>query len=444
MMAEGLQKRRRASFYTLGCRLNQYETKLLSDQAEAAGYTIVPFGEPADLVILNTCTVTAQADLKCRYEIRKILRKNPQAYCAVVGCYSQMGYRELAEIEGVDLILGNHDKLNVFDYIAEEKAERAVIVRERIDPSDFSLRIVGERPFPYRANLKVQDGCDFMCSFCIIPFARGRARSRAWENLLEEAHNLAARGVCELILTGVNIGTYNSDGRGIVEMVDALNAVPGIERIRISSIEPTTIPEDLFPRMADPAHALLPFLHIPLQSGCDRILQEMRRRYTWREFADFIDLADRSVPDLCIGTDILVGFPGESEADFTETCKRFLDSPFAYTHVFTYSERGNTPAARRSDSVDTKERQRRSALLRELSARRRREYAQRFLGREMQVLFEDPAEGHWPGYTPNFIRVLAKDERHLRNRMATVRLERICADYVEGCVLEVLEPAAAL
>ncbi len=429
---------KRASVHTLGCRLNQSESVLLREKLEADGYRIVPFGEEAELGIINTCTVTNLADAKCRNAIRSFIRKNPRAFTAVVGCYSQMGHKAIAEIPGVDLVIGNQDKLSVLDHVGFGKNETPVIVRDRIDKTDFTIRFAGELPFKKRANLKVQDGCDFMCSFCIIPFARGRARARDFANLVDEARSLAERGVRELVLTGVNIGTYDHGGRGILEVVDALNGVPGIDRLRISSIEPTTIPEELFCRMRDPEHALLPFFHIPLQSGCDRILGEMRRKYSVSEYLDFIHLARDSVSDLCIGTDIMVGFPGETAGEFDETCRVFRENPFAYCHVFTFSEREGTPAERMDGAVPVPERARRSAFLRRLSAGRRHDYYEQHLGRTMRVLFEDPKPGLWTGYTDNYIRVVVDAESvpagtgNLTNRTAEVRLEKISADFVEG------------
>lgn len=339
----------------------------------------------------------------------------------------------------MDLIIGNQDKLSVLDYVIQGKNERPLILRERIDKKDFSISFAGEMPYNKRANLKIQDGCDFMCSFCIIPFARGRARSRDFDNLLEEARSLAARGVRELILTGVNIGTYNSLGRDILPVIDELDAISGIDRIRISSIEPTTVPLEIFERMRDPGHALLPFLHLPLQSGSDKILRLMRRKYSVSEYTEFIQYAFRTVPGICIGTDLMAGFPGETEEDFEETCRLFLEQPLVYCHVFPYSERDGTPAARRTDSVPVPERNRRCARLRRLSAEKRHDFQARFLDRETEVLFEDPRDGLWPGYTPNYIRVLCESPRNLANRRARVRLARISADFVEGTVAEVLD-----
>lgn len=424
---------RRASLFTLGCRLNQYETEVLRDKLAEAGYTIVEWGEPADLAIVNTCTVTGLAEAKCRQIIRGFVKANPGAFCAVVGCYSQTGTPAIARIPGVDLIVGNRDKLNVLDYIgAGTKNAVPVVVREKISSEDFTISFVGEAPFTKRANLKIQDGCNFMCSYCIIPFARGRARSRDFENLLAEAKSLAARGVRELVLTGVNIGTYGNSGKDILGVVDALAAIPGVDRIRIGSIEPKTIPDGIFDRMADSAHPLMPFLHLPLQSGCDRILRDMRRHYTLAEYLEFVGTIAGRVPEICIGTDIMIGFPGETDAEFEETCANFMNGPFAYCHVFTYSERAGTPAARRADRVPVPVRQRRSAALRALSAQKRHAFMERFLGRETEVLCENPSGEFFPAYTRNYLRVLvpaaAFPGENLANELRTVRLAEIAGD----------------
>ena len=440
MTTNARTRNKRASVRALGCRLNQYEVNAIADRLSAAGYSVVPFGEPADLGVINTCTVTNEADAKSRNVIRRFVRTNPRAVTVVVGCYSQVGASSVADISGVDYVIGNHDKMNFLDYVGEEKVERPVIVRERIDKEDFSLAIVGDAPFESRANLKIQDGCDFMCAFCIIPFARGRARSRDFENLLAEARSLAGRGVKELILTGVNLGTYSSCGKDFLSMVDALAAVEGILRIRISSIEPTTIPEELFPLMADPCHPLLPYLHVPLQSACDRTLAAMKRKYDLAEVFAFIRRACEAVPRLCLGTDLMAGFPGETEADFEQTCRVFLDLPFAYCHAFTFSERDGTAAAKNPDSVPMNERRRRSAHLRRLSASKRHDFYEAQVGSEAEVLIEDPKEGVWPAYTENYVRVLLRLERtDLANRLARVRLLRARSEYVEAELKSLLD-----
>ncbi len=426
------ERTRRAAIHTLGCRLNQSESSILMDLLRREGYAIVPFGEPADLGIVHTCTVTREADAKSRQLIRSFIRINPQAYTAVIGCYAQTGYRALAGIDGIDLICGNQEKMNLLDFVAQGKNATPLIVRDRLQRDDFTIAFAGDAPMERRANLKIQDGCNFMCSFCVIPFARGRSRSREITNLLEEARALVQRGAKELVLTGVNLGCYNYEGLDIADVVNRLNELPGLRRIRISSIEPTTIPEALLECMAAPDHALVPYLHIPLQSGSDRVLGLMKRKYTRREFTDFLDEANRRVPSLCIGTDIMVGMPGETEADFEETCAVLRDSPLAYAHVFKYSERDGTASQRIPDKVDPKTANRRSARVRRLSAQKRHAFYQRYLGTSVEVLFEQEQDGWWDGYTGNYVRVAARSAKRLRNELGRVRLERIHGDVAIG------------
>lgn len=427
---------KRASLHTLGCRLNQSETNLIREQLERAGYTIVPFGEPADLGIINTCTVTNEADAKSRKLVRGFVRRNPDAFTAVIGCYSQMGAQALREIEGVDLIVGNQEKLNVLDYVHAGKNAHPLIVRDRIVRDDFTIATAPPGAVSYRANLKIQDGCDFMCSFCIIPFARGRARSRALPNLLDEARQLVDRGALELVLTGVNIGTYDWEERSVVDVVDALADVDGLRRIRISSIEPTTIPTALFDRMADDGHPLLPYLHIPLQSGSNAVLARMRRRYTAAEFREFIQSAAETVPGIGIGTDVMVGMAGETDEDFEQTCALVADGPVDYVHVFKFSEREGTAAERMGDKVGGDVKSRRSAVLRQLSARKQRAQAQRHLNEVHDVLFEHRENGFWTGYTGNYMRVAVRSDDILQNVIVPVRLETILGDGVLGTPME--------
>lgn len=427
---------KRASVHTLGCRLNQSETALLEEKLLAEGYDLVPFGEPADLAIVNTCTVTRHADAKSRKAVRRFIHQNPGAYTAVIGCYAQMGADALAAVDGVDLIIGNQEKLNVLDYVKAGKNDTPLIVRDRIVRDDFTIAFMDDAsPLARRVNLKVQDGCDFMCSFCVIPFARGRARSRALDNLLAEARNLLSRGARELVLTGVNIGTYDLEGNGIVEVIDALAALDGLDRIRVSSIEPTTIPLALFDRMADPTHPLMPYLHLPLQSGSDRVLQAMKRRYKRQEFLDFVFLAHERVPGIGIGTDIMVGFPGETDADFADTCGVLRDSPLFYAHVFKYSEREGTASARMGEAVHSDTSNERSAALRKLSADKTRLFQQHHLGQVVDVLFERQEAGYYPGYTPGYLRVAAQHPHDLNNKSGRVRLEEIRGDLMLGTLV---------
>ena len=274
-----------------------------------------------------------------------------------------------------------------------------------------------------------------MCSFCVIPFARGRSRSRTMGNLLEEAAQLVARGARELVLTGVNIGTYTYQGMTVLDVVDRLNDIDDLARIRISSIEPTTIPAEFFDRMNDPDHALVPYLHIPLQSGSNRVLKLMRRLYTREEFVEFIEHAYSSVPGICIGTDIMVGAPGELERDFEDTCDLLLNAPISYAHAFKYSERDGTAAQRFPDKVDGNEKNRRSAVIRRISAQKLNELYERYLGETVLVLFESGEDGLWSGYTGNYIRVAVVSDGTLTNQVMPVRLDSVCGDFVMGTLM---------
>ena len=427
---------KKASVKALGCRLNQYEALAMEGKLKAAGYEIVSYGEDADLGVINSCTVTNEADAKSRNVIRRFIRKNPEAMTVVVGCYSQMAANRIAMIDGVDYVIGNHDKLNFLDYLTDDKPSSPVIVRERISREDFSIGFVGDPDFEQRANLKIQDGCDFMCSFCVIPFARGRARSRDWEDLFEEVGQMIRKGVREFILTGVNLGTYESKGNDFLALVKALADLRGVDRLRISSIEPTTIPDELFDMMADPGHSLMPYLHIPMQSCCDRTLAGMKRKYGMKEMTDFFDRAVQAIPQLCLGTDLMVGFPGETESEFEETCDRFLELPFAYCHVFTFSERAGTPAAKMDKQLQMEEKRLRSARLRRLSAAKRMSFHEKQLGQVFRVLLENPKDEFYSGYTDHYVRVVVPQAiTGLENRMALVKMEKATPEFIEGRLL---------
>lgn len=419
--------------HALGCRLNQYEAVEMEGRLKSSGYDIVSFGEEADLGVINTCTVTNEADSKSRNVIRRFIRKNPQALTVVVGCYSQVNANRIAMIDGVDYIIGNHDKMNFLNYLGDEKPEVPVIIRERISREDFSIGFVGEPKFEQRANLKIQDGCDFMCSFCIIPFSRGRARSREINDLLDEANRMITNGVREIILTGVNLGTYHSGGVNFLGLIEKLASLEGLDRIRISSIEPTTIPTELFQWMADDQHPLTPYLHIPLQAGCNSVLKNMKRRYGIEEMLDFFNSAKMEIPKLCIGTDLMVGFPGESEKDFLETSNFFTHSPLSYCHVFTFSERSGTPASKMKNQVPMDLRRKRSAQLRRLSSSKRMDFHKGQEGNLETVLIENPKDNYFTGYTPNYTRVLVENADHdISNQLVQVRLNHASPEFIDA------------
>ncbi len=415
---------------------------MLTSSLRAAGYAVVPWGEAADLLVLNSCTVTGVADAKGRQWLRSVRRRHPRARVAVVGCYAQTDGEALAAAGLADVVVGNGRKLALADILMEQQRERQSA--RQADPPDTSAAadapLVLRAPIPRtaftldhfaapdagtRGHLKVQDGCDFMCSFCIIPVARGRSRARTLDNLLAEAEALAAGGVQELVLTGVNLGTYAHEGRNLTDVVDALDGVAGVARLRISSIEPTTIDPGLLARMADPGHRLVPFLHLPLQSGAATMLAAMGRRYTPEDYRAFAEQALAQVPGLCLGTDVLVGFPGETDADFAETRALLAGLPVAYAHVFPYSPRPGTRATRLAEPVPPTVLKGRAAGLRELSDDLRRRFHLGQVGRVLPVLFErGRAADQAVGLTPNYIRVQVAhaDPASLAGRMLPVRL----------------------
>lgn len=399
----------RASLHTLGCRLSQSETAMLADTLTRQGYRLVEFGKETDLLVLNTCSVTEHAEKDCRYAIRKTLRHSPNAFVAVTGCYAQTGAAQLQSVPGIDLIVGTQYKMNLPEYLpAPDKLRKQAAPELRhsrtIDREDFVLPGTAYSDST-RALLKIQDGCDFMCSFCLIPFARGRERSRVAGDVLREAGELAGHGYQELVLTGVNIGRYSYNGMELVDLIREIETIPEVNRVRISSIEPTTVSAELLRHMAV-STKLCRYLHIPLQSGNDDILQAMNRRYTVREYEDLIGQAFSLMPDLGLGTDLMVGFPGEDERAFANSLRTVERLPFSYCHVFSYSSRPGTPAARLKDHVQPAVIRQRSKGLAELSRRKALAFYQRHIGRTESVLFEQGArDGFRTGTTGDFTRV---------------------------------------
>jgi threonylcarbamoyladenosine tRNA methylthiotransferase MtaB len=433
-----IQSKLKASFYTLGCRLNQAETALIGNTFRQKGYDLVEFGQAADVCVINSCTVTEQADSKCRQLVRQVLRKNPETFVAVVGCYAQIGAEALRKIDGVDLIVGTQDKLRVIDFIDDPvKLPEPQVIKSRMTKAPFTIATEGMVAPTTRANLKIQDGCDFMCSFCVIPFARGRARARAFWDIQREAMQLVEAGHKEIVLTGVNIGTYQFEDKKFLDVVKMLLTIPGLKRLRISSIEPTTIPYELIGLMAD-SEVLCPHLHIPVQSGDDGVLAAMKRLYTTVEFLQFIEHAAKRVPDILIGTDIMVGFPGESNAAFQASCELLRNSPLAYAHVFTFSERGGTAAIKLRDKVSPAEKKARSALLHRLSEKKKLDFYRRFLGRRLRVLTEEQNEyGQWLGFSDNYIKVAIPSEKLSVNSLVTVRLASVSGESGAGEMVEI-------
>ncbi len=382
---------------------------MLADTLKSRGYRLVKFGEETDLLVLNTCSVTENAEKDCRYAVRKTLRHSPHAFVAVTGCYAQTGATQLQSVPGIDLIVGTQFKMNLPDYLPaptklQKQPEPELRHSRTIDREDFVLPGTAYSDST-RALLKIQDGCDFMCSFCLIPFARGRERSRTLDDVLREARDLATHGYRELVLTGVNIGQYSYKGAALVDLLRELEAIPDVTRIRISSIEPTTVPTALLELMAR-STKVCHYLHLPLQSGDDGILQAMNRRYAVREYEELVEQARTLMPDLGLGTDLMVGFPGEDEQAFANTLAVGERLPFSYFHVFSYSSRPGTAATRLNNQLAIPVIRQRSKQLANLSRSKTLAFYQGQIGRTVQVLFEQgDHDGFRTGTTANFTRV---------------------------------------
>ncbi len=422
------------SFYTFGCRLNQSESDSLAGGFTTAGYRVVHFETPADLCVINTCSVTESAEADCRRLIRKILRKKPDTFLAVTGCYAQVGADALRKIPGIDLIAGADHKMLLPAIIQNlsKLPEPLVFHSPKISKDDFTLPTVAVFNHQTRPNIKIQDGCDFFCSFCIIPYTRGRERSRKFDDVLLEANLWAAQGHKEIVLTGVNLGEYAYDGKGLTDLIKALEAIEGLVRIRLSSIEPTTVPQQLLDNMGHTK--LCPHLHLPLQSGSNAVLSNMGRRYTRQEYIAFVNEAIRKVPNLSLGTDVMVGFPGEGETEFAETVSLIEMLPFSYLHVFPFSERKGTRLTRMGlDPVPQAIIRKRSRILHDLSSQKKGAFYNVAIGKSFDVLFENSSEeGFYSGYTGNFIRVGVRNPNNLSGQLRSVVITGVTEDMAVG------------
>ena len=431
---------RRVTLHTIGCRLNQAESAVLRDRFEHSGFVPVADGESTDVLVVNSCSVTEGAESDCRSVIRRVLRKSPNAMVAVTGCYAQTGVDALRSIKGIDLIVGAQHKMRLPEYIESlaingKHTQPEVVHTKKIDHENFIVEGSGHYSTT-RANLKVHDGCQFMCAFCIIPFARGRERSRKLDDAVREAEALAERGHRELVLTGVNIGQYQDGVCGLLDLIRQLELVHGIDRIRISSIEPTTVPGALIEYMAS-SQKLCRYLHIPLQSGDDTILQAMNRRYLVKGYIQSIQQAVHTIPDLCVGTDVMVGFPGESEEAFANTKDVIKELPFAYLHVFSFSDRPGTAAVRMKGHLPAGLIKARSRELAALSQLKRLAFYQRFVDRPVRVLFESTNEtGLSMGLTDHYIKVGVRSSVDLSNTIRPVLITGMADGLAVGHLID--------
>lgn len=430
-----MEQAKKVGFYTLGCKLNFSETATIARSFEGEGFQRVDFEDKADVYVINTCSVTENADKQFKQVVRKALKRNPDAFVAAVGCYAQLKPEELAAVDGVDLVLGATEKFKLTDYLNDlTKKESGAIHACEIADANFyvSSYSKGDRT---RAFLKVQDGCDYKCTYCTIPLARGISRSDTLENVLENARKLAADGIKEIVLTGVNIGDYGKGEFGnkrhehtFLDLIQALDKVEGVERLRISSIEPNLLKNDTIDFVSQ-SRTFVPHFHIPLQSGSNTILKKMKRRYLRELYQDRVTKIREVMPNACIGVDVIVGFPGETDALFLETYHFLNDLDISYLHVFTYSEREHTEAAQMPDVVPMHIRSKRSKMLRGLSVKKRRAFYERQLHTEHSVLFEgENKEGYIHGFTENYIKVKTPWNPELVNTVHHVYLKSIDSD----------------
>lgn len=439
---------KKVAFHTLGCKLNFSETSTIARLFEDQGYKKVDFKEPSDVYVINTCSVTSNADKECKQIVKSALNISPDAYIVIVGCYAQLKPEEISNIEGVDLVLGASEKFKLLNYLNDlTKKSKAEIYSCEIEEANFFVDAYsfGDRT---RVFLKVQDGCDYNCSFCTIPLARGSSRSDTIENSLKNAQDIAKQNVKEIVLTGVNLGDFGNNESKIsnrkeetfFDLVKELDEVNGIERFRISSIEPNLLKDEIIEFVAQ-SKRFVPHFHIPLQSGSNKILKAMRRRYMRELYLERVAKIKSIMPQCCIGVDVIVGFPGESDDDFIETYNFLNELSISYLHVFTYSERDNTDAIHHKDIVPLAVRKKRNKMLRILSAKKIRHFYEQHLGESRTVLFEaDNKDGFMHGFTDNYIKVKTPFNPDLINQMKQVTLKELDADgsvLIQSCIEEI-------
>lgn len=424
----------KVQFYTLGCKVNQYESEAMGELFEKRGYTVVGEDEPADIVIINSCTVTAESNRKTRQTVRKARRKNSQAVIVLTGCMAQAFPDEAAKIVEADIVVGNKNEDKIPDlcerFIAERKAMHIFEEHETGEKiTDFTVTGFSEHT---RSYIKIEDGCNRFCSYCIIPYARGRVRSKSVGAIAAEAEGLSRSGYKEIVLVGINLSAYGQDtGAGLCDAVLAAAAPEGIERVRLGSLECDQISDDALLKLSE-YKEFCPQFHLSLQSGCDRTLREMNRKYDTAFYRDLVERIRRIFPDASITTDIMVGFPGESDEDFKESCDFVRETGFARSHVFIYSEREGTPAARRHDAVDKSVRAERAHIMGDICRQCERDFLKAQCGKTEKVLFETESDGYWEGYTGNYTRVKVKSAGDLEGKILPVVLTAANEDYCIG------------
>ena len=432
---------KKVAFYTLGCKVNQYETEAMLEMFKKDGYTQVDSEEYADVYVINTCTVTHMSDRKSRQYIRRMKKLNPNAIIAVVGCYSQVSPEEILEIEEVNLVMGTNERRQIVEEINKlDATKKASTVDDIMKVRAFEEIEINQTNGRTRAFMKIQDGCDRFCTYCIIPYARGgKVRSRDLESIVNEAKKLADNGYKEIVLTGIHVASYGKDVRdeqmNLLRVIKEVDKIEGIKRIRLSSVEPILFTDEFVAEVSK-MDKVCPHYHLSLQSGCDETLKRMNRRYTTSEYKEIVDRLRENIPNVAITTDVIVGFPGETNDEFNKTYEFLKDIELSQMHVFKYSPRKGTPAATMENQIDPQMKQFRSDKLLNLTKENFNKFANKFIGEEMDVLFEtNIVDNKYEGLTPNYIRVVVDSEKEIEGQILKVKITNVKNEYVEGVLV---------
>jgi len=432
---------KKVAFYTLGCKVNQYETEAMLEMFKKDGYVQVDSEEYADVYVINTCTVTHMSDRKSRQYIRRMKKLNPNAIIAVVGCYSQVSPEEILEIEEVNLVMGTNERRQIVEEIKKlDATKKASTVDDIMKVRAFEEIEINQTNGRTRAFMKIQDGCDRFCTYCIIPYARGgKVRSRDLDSIVNEAKKLADNGYKEVVLTGIHVASYGKDVRdeqmNLLRVIKEVDKIEGIKRIRLSSVEPILFTDEFVSEVSK-MDKVCPHYHLSLQSGCDETLKRMNRRYTTAEYKEIVDRLRENIPNVAITTDVIVGFPGETNDEFNKTYEFLRDIELSQMHVFKYSPRKGTPAATMENQVDPQMKQFRSDKLLNLSKENFNKFANRFIGEELEVLFEtNIVDNKYEGLTPNYIRVVVDSEKDIEGQILKVKITDVKNEYVEGVLV---------
>jgi len=431
---------KKVAIHTLGCRANQLESSIISDKFIGLGWKIVKFSEVADIYVINTCTVTGKSDNESRYYARKARKTNPEAKIILCGCYTQVSPEEAAQLDEVDLVMGNTEKLEIAELITDGKVfeqENKIYVSDIMQQEKFRDKVVFSASGRTRANIKVQDGCNFRCSYCIVPYARGKSRSNELSNVINQVDEITKQGFQELVLSGIHLGQWGLDltpKTQLADLIKEIEKVESLKRFRFSSIDPMEFTDELLETITN-SKKFCRHLHISLQSGNNEILKAMRRRYSVEYYSELIEKLDKNIPDIAIGSDIIVGFPGETEEQFEDTYKNLKKLPISYIHVFSYSKRKGTPAGLMENQVPENIKKERNKRLTELAKGKNMDFRESFIGKNLEVLIElarDKKTGLLKGMTDNFIPVLVDGSDDFKNKIVSVRIKKVEADNTFG------------